>query len=348
MTLKFLKAYNGDCILIETLDENQEIFTILIDGGTSSTFEYSLKKELEKITRINLLILTHIDSDHIGGLIKFFQNSLINKIEIDEIWINHPELISVTTGDLISFTQGDNLKELINTKKPNTLITPINSSLNIIIRKGLQFEILSPDLETLTLFYKKWKPDFLYKTIQKENISQSLEMSTYDKNLEELSKIPFIPANSLENDLTNASSIAFILKTLEGKKLAFLADARPELIDNILVNKGYSSSHPLICDLVKLSHHGSKNNTSPTILDKIKSNQYFISTNGGSSNHKHPSRETIARIIYNQNRNLDNEIIIFTNYPIQEIKNKIGNFISDKDFESGNWKLKHQNEFILE
>ena len=347
MKIKFLEAFNGDCILLETIDENQESFTILIDGGTSSTFARSLKKELEKISRINLLILTHIDSDHIGGLIRLFKHSLINKIEIDEIWINHPELISITTGNLISFVQGDNLKKLIEITKPNTIITTINSSLNVLNRKGIQFEILSPDPETLSLLYKNWKPNLLHKTIQKENISQSLDVSTYNKNLEELSKIPFTVTNTLANDLTNASSIAFILKTLEGKKIMFLGDSRPEIIDNILINKGYSSSFPIICDLIKLSHHGSKNNTSPSMLDKIQSNTYFISTNGGSSNHKHPSRETIARIIYNQNRKLDSEIIIFTNYPIQEIKDKIGNFISDKDFESGNWKLKHQNEFIL-
>lgn len=42
-------AYNGDSILIKTFDESEKEFVILIDGGTSATFDYSLKKKLKEI-----------------------------------------------------------------------------------------------------------------------------------------------------------------------------------------------------------------------------------------------------------------------------------------------------------
>ncbi len=66
-----LPAFHGDCILIKTYDLNEDEFIILLDGGTSNTFKHSLKDELKSVTHINLLILTHIDSDHIGGLLIF-------------------------------------------------------------------------------------------------------------------------------------------------------------------------------------------------------------------------------------------------------------------------------------
>lgn len=348
MRIKILKAYNGDCILIETLDENQERFVILIDGGTASTFDYSLKKELKDVSKINLLILTHIDSDHIGGLIRFFKNSLIDRIEIDEIWINHPELIDITTGSLISYGQGDNLKTLIQQKKPKSVITPITNDTPQLTRRGIQFDILSPSSEIIELLYKNWKPELFKETSEKENISSSIDIENHNENLEELNKISFSSSKLLHNDLANASSIAFILRTVDGKILMFLGDSRSEIIEYALEQRDYTSSNPIKCDFVKISHHGSKNNTSQGLLEKIKTNKYIISTNGGTSKDKHPSRETIARIVWNSRRDLNQETIIFTNYSLQEIKNKIGNFVSEKDFESGNWKLDHKNEFILE
>ncbi|WP_047432772.1 ComEC/Rec2 family competence protein [Chryseobacterium indologenes] len=348
MNLKILKAFNGDCILIETLDENQEKFVILIDGGTASTFDYSLKKELKDIPKINLLILTHIDSDHIGGLIRFFKNSLIDRIEIDEIWVNHPELIDISTGSLISYKQGDDLKKLIQQKKPKSIITPLTSYTPQLTRRGIQFDILSPTLEIIELLYKNWKPELFKEESENKDISSSIDIENHNLSLEELSKIPFSSSKLLHNDLANASSIAFILKTVDGKTLMFLGDSRSEIIEYALEQRDYTSSNPIECDFVKISHHGSKNNTSQGLLEKIKTNQYIISTNGGTSKDKHPSRETIARIVWNSRRDLNQETIIFTNYSIEEIKNKIGNFISDIDFESGNWKLEYKNEFILE
>ena len=97
-----LPAYHGDCILIKTYDTSENEFVILVDGGTSQTYRYSLKKELEKIKRINILILTHIDSDHISGLIAFLKSSVLDTIIIDEIWLNHPDLIEFNEDELIS------------------------------------------------------------------------------------------------------------------------------------------------------------------------------------------------------------------------------------------------------
>jgi hypothetical protein len=52
---------------------------------------------------------------------------------------------------------------------------------------------------------------------------------------------------------------------------------------------------PLEVDLVKVSHHGSKGNTSPELLSMISSKRFVISTNGAI--HSLPDKQCLARII---------------------------------------------------
>lgn len=90
--IKSLNAYNGDCFFIYFPEEK---FNILKDGGYTNTFN-KIKKELEIIKErgehLNLLVVTHIDNDHINGIIKLIKENGSNEeskiIKIDEIWFN--------------------------------------------------------------------------------------------------------------------------------------------------------------------------------------------------------------------------------------------------------------------
>lgn len=336
-----LKAFNGDCILIKTFTVKQEEFIILVDGGTASTFDHYLKHELKEIKKIDLLVLTHIDSDHIGGLLRLFNNSLINELDIVEIWINYPNFVNVSLGGQIGFNQANKFKDLILQKKRDIVFKEITTTERSINRVGLTFTILSPTQKILDLLYEGW--DF-GKNEPNVNIDITSDISTYATSLEELSKLPFNPDKTVEQDIVNASSISFFLSCLD-KTLLFLGDARSEIIERELKKLGYSDENPLFCDYVKISHHGSRNNTSEDLLKLLKTTNYIISTNGGSSTNKHPSREVIGKIIFNPRRKLNELLFIFINYPISEIRNRIGNFITEDDMESGNWKIEHRNKF---
>lgn len=330
-----LEAFHGDCLLVKTFNKAYEEKVILIDGGTANTFKFSLKKELQHIKVIDLLILTHVDSDHIAGLIRFYKNSLIKNIEVKEIWVNTPEFIDIEKGGKISYQQGNVFLDLIKEKTPNAIIkTQITSDLEVKEYCWGDITILSPNKKTLDDLKKKWLDD--NKSEEKSNISNSHEQ--VDKNsLRTLSKEKFSPQKSIKDDIVNSSSIAFIID-FSDKKILFLADSRPEIILKKLTNLGYSVNKKLKVDFVKVSHHGSKNNTSNELLDIIDCNNFIISTNGGN-NSRHPSRETIARIIYHQERNLDTKRNIFFNYKIESIKNKAGDFISSEDLLQGNWEI---------
>lgn len=82
---------------------------ILIDGGTPNTYEYkdrvkgkmkdgdlkliiqNLKQNNEKI---DLLILTHVDEDHLGGILRWFEEDSDAPSLIGKIWFNSGRIIS--------------------------------------------------------------------------------------------------------------------------------------------------------------------------------------------------------------------------------------------------------------
>ncbi len=337
-----LPAFHGDCILIKTYDSNNDEFIILVDGGTAQTFKYTLKAELEAIKHINLLVLTHIDSDHIAGLISLFKSSLIDSIAIDEIWMNHPELVEVNTDELISTKQGDSLKELILLKKPDVKLREITTADKSIVKDGIEFKILSPTPQIKEELYRQWRLSDLPKT-DTDNVNISSQKEIHSNSLEDLGKISFSPDKNINGDIFNSSSISFVLKCID-ISILLLADSRSEIITESLRQNCFSESNPLEVDYVKVSHHGSLNNTSQEQLGLIKSNNFIISTNGGTSDHKHPSRETIARIVYSSQRK-DEVLTIYFNYKIDDLKERIGDFINDKDFEKGNWNAISKNWF---
>lgn len=105
MDIKFLQANNGDSILISYADQSGVKRNILIDGGTSDTYydkrakaDGSLKKEILAVRnrneRIDLLILTHIDDDHIDGLLSWFEQDKQAINLVDEVWFNSGKIIA--------------------------------------------------------------------------------------------------------------------------------------------------------------------------------------------------------------------------------------------------------------
>ena len=61
----------------------KENYRILIDGGYAETYRKYLKKCLSELAvqgkKINLLIVTRIESDHIGGIQAFLKDNGLEK-----------------------------------------------------------------------------------------------------------------------------------------------------------------------------------------------------------------------------------------------------------------------------
>ena len=346
--ISVLKAGNGDSIYIETTDRNGALFNVLIDGGTASAYPFGLMKRLANVDKINLLVLTHIDSDHIAGLILFLKSRLSVNLEVDRYWINCPNLIMLSTGNKISYNQGLKLERFLSSKEVNLdkVEEMIFTGERIEVSKGIFFTVLSPTKDILDEFEKNWPVivDELEKErIEKNNkvkVSNGSNPSQLDKGkMKELAKLKFAPDKNISDDLANASSISFVFECLDCSVL-FLGDSRAEVIYQSLINLGYTESNKLKVEYVKVSHHGSMNNTSNELLDLLDCDNYIISTNGGSKKNKHPDRELISRIIYHPERDFERKRTILFNYPISKITEKSGEFYNEDDLKDGNWTIK--------
>lgn len=120
--IKMFPASYGDSFLVTCHGKIKT--NILIDMGFKSTYDNSIKKELQQISKngetISLLIFTHIDEDHILGGIKFLEENRNQEIiEVDEVWYNSLKHIKsdnkrIEKEDEICLIAEDELSKIIN------------------------------------------------------------------------------------------------------------------------------------------------------------------------------------------------------------------------------------------
>ncbi|EJG2018271.1 MBL fold metallo-hydrolase [Vibrio parahaemolyticus] len=337
MRTKFLQAKNGDAILITFLDLQNNERNILIDGGTSSTYQYkakngkrengSLKNAIDKLEKIDLLVLTHIDDDHIAGVLKWLESDDNATNKIDKVWFNSGDVLSEYFKKEVNKDLEPVLEKIINkdtSTKQGIKFTKLISDSGIWDKEiisapskkvylDVSFTFLSPSQKELELLSDKWDRD-----------SKSLDTAT--KNDYSLTLKRHIETDSFSEDksIPNGSSIAFIMEHRDIKYL-FLSDAHPSVVINSLIELGYSKENKLKVEFVKVSHHGSKHNTSYELLSLIDTNKYIFSSNGDI--HKLPHKCCIARIL-----NYNNNAELIFNY--KSIPQKIFNESDFNDFPS--------------
>lgn len=197
INIKIFPALNGDSFIINL---NGKI--TLIDGGYINTYNNYIKIELLKLAKegatLSHLIVSHIDSDHISGIVRFLEENNKNAIiPIENIWHNsykhlqHFEAKETKSESLneqpldslqiksylkvervdeknISAEQGSTLASLIlkggynwNGEFKNLAIS-VDNKKEIILSEGVTLRLLSPNDSKLDALYRHWKKE-LYK-----------------------------------------------------------------------------------------------------------------------------------------------------------------------------------------
>jgi beta-lactamase superfamily II metal-dependent hydrolase len=327
----FLPSGSGDCTLVQTDD-----CVILIDTGDYNYLVASaiknkiyqiLKIRLEqgKSTRINHVILTHIDDDHIGGMRILANDDSFMQI-IDNIWFNYPNATTTIfntkdESNRNSVRKADKIRELVATKKIHHIGNiDLNNKSPLSITQNLSLTLLSPRAVDRLKLESNWLESY-------PNNKNSSLIENPEDDLETLAYTPF----HSDKSLPNSASIAFDLTYKESGKIynfLFLADSYPDVIAESLIKLKYSPKNPFFVDFVKVSHHGSKRNTNLELLGLIRANTFIIMTNG----YKKPDKETIARLIFNKKLG-EQKIIITQASALKEILKK-------------SFFKKYQNEFI--
>lgn len=351
MKIKFLKADNGDSILISFQDNKGTNRNILIDGGMAKTFfsaglygelYYTLKEVKDKGEKIDLLILTHIDGDHIGGLKKWFENDKDAFKLINQVWFNsgktiakyfeEPEnkeldfILEIFESSQTSIPQAIHFEDYI--EKHAIWGKEIIKDGKTANQNGVKIQLLSPNDKLLKKLLKNYKkPEHDYFTTGRKN--------DWENSIEDFIKEENNPKYKIKEDtrVENGSSIALIL-SLKEKKYLLLGDAHSNIVLRSLNNLGYNKKNPIPVEFLKVSHHGSSKNTNKELLEAINTNNYIISTN--SELHNHPNKRTLARIIANK----PNATFYFNYDHVR------ANVFSDKDFEDfKHFKVKDCSEW---
>lgn len=84
----------GDCNVIRLVKDNGTQYTIMVDCGK---YSQDIKEYVRDVlhNHIDLLIATHIDGDHILGIIKMLNDH--EGLSVDNIWYNSYRRTSIKT-----------------------------------------------------------------------------------------------------------------------------------------------------------------------------------------------------------------------------------------------------------
>jgi beta-lactamase superfamily II metal-dependent hydrolase len=301
-------AQRGDALWVEYGPSNKP-FTILIDGGITRTGREHLIDHIAALgdePHIDLLVVTHIDLDHIQGIITLL-NELGKPVTIDSVWFNGWDQLPIALeeqgikeGIALSDILSEHFSDAWNRETGGQRIgVNDDGSLQVLeLPGGMMATILSPDRGKLERLRDEWE-DVIEAFGAAEEAEQRGEdvpdadeidgleiMGVLDVDL--LADFPF------KEDKTppNGSSIACLLE-FKGKYALLLGDAHPGLVLQSL--KKLSPNAPFEADCVKVSHHGSKANTSTELVAHLRSPRWIFSSNGAMT--KHPNPETVARIL---------------------------------------------------
>lgn len=304
VTIEVLQAGYGDCIFISIMKENR-LFNILVDGGLASTYynvrekrnsSGALKTLLNRLKdnreHIDLLVCTHVDDDHIGGIRKWFEMDFPTKDFVHEIWIN----------DDMSLADKHDLN---NTSRHAASIIQKLKEQNISYQNGIVTGVAKEN-EFCSIHVVA--PTIEHHDVIAHDIYESLDNASSEKANNKKTFLQLIQEKWETVDISseNEASIAFELECWDGTKFLMLGDAcYQDFMD------GLNLFHPQLDEIlkynvVKLSHHGSKNNFHPDFLKRVYSPCYIVSSNG--SRFKHPDKDVLAQIVCRS------DSIIFFNY----------------------------------
>jgi len=282
----------GDALAIRLWD-GEDIGTqhvIVIDGGYKDDWHkiQSLVESKFGARWINLVISTHPDQDHIGGLTGVLENLTVQKLWMHQPWNHSDEYLANRQDEFRSMTATNWLKNSLNASNDLQLAAETNgvpieepfAGKQYITPFGT-FTVLSPSVE----FYEELLSLILDKSAEK---SQRAQTTTLTSLSELFGKAKEAVMNKLEShDIetltnsgstspTNNSSTVILLELASGKKLLFTGDAGQEALN--LAHDNFTSLGHQAGELgfVQVPHHGSRHNVGPDVLNKFLGNKTAV------------------------------------------------------------------------
>jgi hypothetical protein len=308
LSIEMLPAQHGDCLWIEYGDPANPS-RVLIDCGLRATYrELAGRLRDRPDITFELLVLTHIDADHIAGAIPLLEE--VGPRRFGDVWFNgskhlFPYILGALHGEIFSAILSDRGFVWNQAWKDKAVVLPKEGPLpQITLPGGLELTLLSPTRERLADLKTTWNAeldDLKLKAGDVEGALAALQarprlqpdaLGEERIDVEDLARQPFKPDDSA----ANGSSIA-LLAEYGGKTLLLGADAfSPVLEDSLRRLLRQTGRTRLRVDACKIPHHGARSNNGPGFFSLLDCRDFLFSSNGSHGYH-HPHRETVARIL---------------------------------------------------
>jgi beta-lactamase superfamily II metal-dependent hydrolase len=292
--LQLLPARDGDCMLLsygnDTLTHH-----IMIDGGRALTYPL-VKPMLEKRRTLDLLVVTHIDQDHILGVLAMLDD-IQRPVRFADIWFNGYDQLQDVDIEVFGARDGERLTTALLAQN-----LPWNRAFSgraarcdrqAVPLGGATLTMLSPDRDQLAALIPIWEKECAKEGLMPDKEAQE-PLPGFEwfgpVDVESLADEKFVADGSK----TNPTSIGFLFE-FDGIRLVFAGDGNDARLRASLQPLADAEGGRLRVDALKVSHHGSKANLSKSTLAILDCATYIISTDG--SRHQHPDEVAMARIL---------------------------------------------------
>jgi beta-lactamase superfamily II metal-dependent hydrolase len=322
-TFEALPARYGDCLMLH-YGTPAKPGLVLIDGGPSQVWGPFLEPRLKALKakrgaafKIDLLMVSHIDDDHVLGITDFTRAWKEEKAQggqwpypVREIWhnsferISNDETIGSVTASVTASANAATLVEIDLEEHGIESNDETRAGLKVLASVGngkkLRDDVKALGIPKNTGFGGLVRPG-VGKVPYKLGTDLKLHVAgPLAKQLEALQKIfakELAPDAALaaytDTSVPNLSSIA-VLASYKGKTILLTGDARGDYLVEGLAQAGLLTAGKLHVDILKMPHHGSDRNTDPSFFRDITANHYVASADGTFGN---PDRATMEMLI---------------------------------------------------
>jgi beta-lactamase superfamily II metal-dependent hydrolase len=324
LRLVTFQAAFGDCLMVEARADGWTR-RVLIDGGPAGTYQAVLRPSLEAIARtggrIDAAVVSHIDNDHIAGMLDLFDELRARRADagepalppIDRLWHNsfdtavgdaglEPAVRSVlrdATGlaaampalgmVLRGVGEGDALRAdafaLGIGAQPFADGRVLADGGRGTMFDGLAVTVVGPSAAILDRLRKEW---LAWLAAHREREAPD------DPATAAAAAAARAAAVAADGSVPNLSSIALLVE-LGGRSILLTGDARA---DQVLEGMGEAgvldAAGRRHVSILKMPHHGSIRNVSPAFLAAVTADTYVISADGRYGN---PDYEALVLIV---------------------------------------------------
>ena len=308
-TLEALQANDGDCLLLHYQKTAAGTpVRVLIDGGSAGVYSSILKPRLDQLRGkkpldLRMVMTSHIDADHITGILDLFKALAQRREDGDEefcrvetLWHNSFEKLH---GSQPAAAQSAAVAASLDGVAPPKGLNQVTAAVVASVPQGNQLRKAAVQLGVpinqgaggdpvaAPAHGKKVVPiaDGLTFTILAPNAVQleRLEDAFRAAKAEHGSNDAAVGADYLNNTVPNMSSIVVIAEAAargKTRRMLLSGDARGDVLIESLELAGLMKEGRCHFDLMKVQHHGSSHSTTQEYFERVTADRYVISGNG--------------------------------------------------------------------